>query len=132
MVGDHSNEDYDTHEQNFDVEEMIWHEQYRGPSKPYSLLNIAYMYMYMYVYIYFSGNSYNHDIALMKLRRQSDGRSRRDDDNNDAIEFSEYVQPACLPEHDTNYTRGHQCLISGWGSVTYSLFDSLGKPKHSR
>ncbi|XP_059142663.1 serine protease 30-like [Physella acuta] len=47
------------------------------------------------------------DIALLKILPK-DGRG---------IKFTDYVQPACLPNAETPYTPGEECIISGWGDM---------------
>ncbi|KAL3875620.1 hypothetical protein ACJMK2_033552, partial [Sinanodonta woodiana] len=53
----------------------------------------------------FNDYSNDYDIALIKIQPQ-DGRG---------IVFNDYVQPACLPESNTEYEAGMKCHISGWG-----------------
>ena len=54
-----------------------------------------------------NGTSFANDIALLQLRvRRGDG-----------IEFGRFVQPACLPEADTNYEPNTECEVSGWGQT---------------
>ncbi|XP_059142665.1 chymotrypsinogen A-like [Physella acuta] len=53
----------------------------------------------------FSDTTLVNDIALLKILPK-DGRG---------IKFTDYVQPACLPNAETPYTPGEKCIISGWG-----------------
>ena len=64
-----------------------------------------------------AANSYDHDIALIKLVPRGDQHA-----NDGFIVYSDYVQPACLPAASTNYSHAGQCLVSGWGSTGYSHF----------
>merc|ERR1712212_798714 len=55
--------------------------------------------------LYDSDNAeYGYDIALLELE--------------EPIEFSNFVQPACLPRPGQEPTASH-CLISGWGHLEY-------------
>ena len=58
-------------------------------------------------YVLFTGNTYDYDIALVKLKPE----------NNHGIIFNDHVQPACLPQSDTKYEAGKKCYISGWGTT---------------
>ncbi|KAJ6627325.1 Neurotrypsin [Pseudolycoriella hygida] len=51
------------------------------------------------------GHSMNNDIALIKLKS--------------AVKFTDFIQPICLPTHETEYTEGKNCSISGFGSIQY-------------
>ena len=53
---------------------------------------------------------HNNDIALLKVKPVWGS----------TIKFSDHVQPACLPDADTEYAPGQRCHISGWGSVVRS------------
>ncbi|KAK3588525.1 hypothetical protein CHS0354_014235 [Potamilus streckersoni] len=55
----------------------------------------------------YDDDTVDYDIALIKIRPQ-DGRG---------IVFNDYVQPACLPESNTEYEAGMKCHISGWGKM---------------
>ena len=77
-----------------------------------------------------TANSYDHDIALIKLVSRGDQHA-----NDGFIVYSDYVQPACLPAASTNYSHAGQCLVSGWGSTGYSHFqgahcESPSTPPH--
>ena len=56
---------------------------------------------------FFPGNTYNYDIALIKIKPKEGG----------GIKFSDHVQPACLPEETTEYIVDTKCHISGWGKT---------------
>lgn len=47
----------------------------------------------------------NNDIALIQLKTP--------------IQFTNYIQPICLPDKETRYEPGKNCTISGWGSIQY-------------
>lgn len=47
----------------------------------------------------------NNDIALIQLKQP--------------IQFTNYIQPICLPEKGTVYESGRNCSISGWGTIQY-------------
>lgn len=51
------------------------------------------------------GQHMNNDIALILLKQP--------------IQFSNYIQPICLPNKETAYIPGKNCTISGWGSIQY-------------
>ena len=51
---------------------------------------------------------HSNDIALLKVKRQTDGSS---------MTFSDFVLPACLPQDHTSHKADTQCTISGWGQV---------------
>ena len=57
-----------------------------------------------------TGLTHNNDIALLKVKPLGGS----------SIKFSDYVQPACLPDAETVYSSGQRCHISGWGSVGWS------------
>ncbi|XP_037075501.1 hepatocyte growth factor activator-like [Pollicipes pollicipes] len=54
-----------------------------------------------------TGPGLRHDMALLRLR----GRI------GPGIEFSRYVQPACLPTVDSKYETFLPCEVSGWGRI---------------
>ena len=54
-----------------------------------------------------TGATYDYDLALLKVKNI----------NGAGITFTDHVQPACLPESDTEYTIGQSCHISGWGKT---------------
>ncbi|KAI0212158.1 hypothetical protein LSAT2_002933 [Lamellibrachia satsuma] len=58
----------------------------------------------------YSRLTHNNDIALLKVKPLGGS----------SIKFSDYVQPACLPDAETVYSPGQRCHISGWGSVGWS------------
>lgn len=51
------------------------------------------------------GQHMNNDIAVILLKQP--------------IQFTNYIQPICLPKNDANYAPGLNCTISGWGSIQY-------------
>lgn len=51
------------------------------------------------------GQHMNNDIAVILLKSP--------------IQFTNYIQPVCLPSRDTYYEPGRNCTISGWGSIQY-------------
>lgn len=51
------------------------------------------------------GQLMNNDIAIILLKRP--------------IQFTNYIQPICLPDKYTHYEAGKNCTISGWGSIQY-------------
>lgn len=51
------------------------------------------------------GQHMNNDIAVILLKQP--------------IQFSNYIQPICLPTSDAIYAAGRNCTISGWGSIQY-------------
>lgn len=51
------------------------------------------------------GQLMNNDIALILLKSP--------------IQFTNYIQPICLPDIETAYEPGKNCTISGWGSIQY-------------
>lgn len=51
------------------------------------------------------GQHMNNDIAVILLKTP--------------IQFTNFIQPVCLPPKDTVYTPGKNCTISGWGSIQY-------------
>ncbi|XP_069125491.1 LOW QUALITY PROTEIN: uncharacterized protein [Argopecten irradians] len=51
--------------------------------------------------------TYNNDIALLKIKTK----------NGRGIVFNDFIQPACLPTSNTEYTTGKRCHISGWGKT---------------
>ncbi|XP_033752445.1 deleted in malignant brain tumors 1 protein-like isoform X2 [Pecten maximus] len=51
--------------------------------------------------------TYNNDIALLKVKAK----------NGHGIVFNDFIQPACLPTSNTEYTAGKRCHISGWGKT---------------
>ncbi|XP_052823983.1 neurotrypsin [Octopus bimaculoides] len=55
-----------------------------------------------------SDNSYDYDIALIKIEPNNRGNG---------IVFNDYVQPACLPDKNATYFEGERCHISGWGNT---------------
>ena len=57
--------------------------------------------------IYFSEDTFDYDIALIKIKPK-DGSG---------IKYSDHVQPACLPNPATLYETGKKCHVSGWGKT---------------
>lgn len=51
------------------------------------------------------GQLMNNDIAVIQLKQP--------------IQFTNYIQPICLPNKETRYEPGKNCTISGWGSIQY-------------
>lgn len=51
--------------------------------------------------------TFDFDIALLKIKPLSSG----------GINFTEHVQPACLPDETAQYEEGDRCHISGWGKT---------------
>lgn len=51
------------------------------------------------------GQLMNNDIAVVLLKNP--------------IQFTNFIQPICLPEKETAYEAGKNCTISGWGSIQY-------------
>lgn len=51
------------------------------------------------------GQLMNNDIAVILLKTP--------------IQFTNYIQPICLPDRETRYETGKNCTISGWGSIQY-------------
>lgn len=51
------------------------------------------------------GQLMNNDIAVILLKSP--------------IQFTNYIQPICLPTKETPYTPNKNCTISGWGSIQY-------------
>ncbi|XP_077990430.1 transmembrane protease serine 9-like isoform X2 [Glandiceps talaboti] len=45
----------------------------------------------------------DYDIAMIKI--------------SEAVDFSDYIQPICLPENNTNFMDGTECFVSGWGAT---------------
>ncbi|XP_066468940.1 elastase-1-like [Tiliqua scincoides] len=56
-------------------------------------------------------NSFENDIALLKLIR--------------TIEYSDYIQPICLPKASVLVTRMNSCYVTGWG-----LTKDKGRSRH--
>lgn len=52
-----------------------------------------------------NGQLMNNDIALILLKNP--------------IQFTNYIQPICLPDEETRYVAGKNCTISGWGTIQY-------------
>lgn len=95
-VGDTNNDVEEGTEQDFDIDKLIVHEDYRLYPSP------------------------RNDIALIKLRRNSNGQ---------CATFGELVQPACLPgENFPMKSEGDLCQVSGWGVTNTSLGHSSAKP----
>lgn len=51
------------------------------------------------------GQHMNNDIAVILLKAP--------------VQFTNYIQPVCLPPKDAFYEPGLNCTISGWGSIQY-------------
>lgn len=51
------------------------------------------------------GQLMNNDIAVIQLKQP--------------IQFTNYIQPICLPTKETKFEAGKNCTISGWGSIQY-------------
>nr|XP_022319040.1 uncharacterized protein LOC111121867 isoform X2 [Crassostrea virginica] len=66
----------------------------------------------IYMHEEYDDVTYDNDIALIKISPK-DGRG---------IMAGVYIQPACLPNENTDYTEDLDCYISGWGKT------SLGSP----
>ncbi|XP_037087690.1 serine protease 30-like [Pollicipes pollicipes] len=60
-------------------------------------------------------SGYANDLAVVKLRLRQ-GRP---------VEFSDHVQPLCLPAADAPLQTGQQCEISGWGKTDVLLPDEV-------
>ena len=56
---------------------------------------------------YFSEDTFDYDIALIKIKPKDGG----------GIKYSDHVQPACLPNPATLYETGKKCHVSGWGKT---------------
>jgi len=84
VVGQSSLDVTDGNEMHFDVENFWLYEDYQrnGP--------------------------YSHDLALIKLRRSTDGLG---------VRFSRSVSPICLPSARTLLQPGLKCVVSGWGRI---------------
>lgn len=94
-LGDTNNEVEEGTEQDFDIDELIIHQDYKLYPSP------------------------RNDIALIKLRRNSDGQ---------CATFDDLVQPACLPGADfPMQEEGDMCQVSGWGVTNTSLGHSSAK-----
>ncbi|XP_059177534.1 serine protease 30-like [Physella acuta] len=65
----------------------------------------------------YDASTNENDIALIKIK-PNDGHG---------IQYSDRVQPACLPDADTDYTVGLACIISGWGN-TNGTEDGVDNP----
>lgn len=63
------------------------------------------------------GQLMNNDIALILLKTP--------------IQFTNYIQPICLPDHQTIYEAGKNCTISGWGSIQYGKSSKLTKKENT-
>jgi hypothetical protein len=46
-------------------------------------------------------NNFDHDIALIKI--------------NEAVEFNDYIRPACLPQDDNTFESNNECFLTGFG-----------------
>lgn len=57
------------------------------------------------------GQQMNNDIALILLKNP--------------IQFTNYIQPICLPNENTKYEPGKNCTISGWGTIQYGKSSEL-------
>lgn len=66
-------------------------------------------------HFFHAGSTYDYDLALLKVK----------DVNGEGIKFTDHVQPACLPEEDTEYTPDQHCHISGWGKTEHGLYFML-------
>lgn len=53
------------------------------------------------------GQHMNNDVAVILLKSP--------------IQFTNYIQPVCLPAKEANYDPGRNCSISGWGSIQYGV-----------
>ncbi|GAB6025515.1 hypothetical protein CHUAL_011248 [Chamberlinius hualienensis] len=56
-------------------------------------------------------SNYNNDIVLVKISPGKSGVGFR---------YNWKVQPVCLPSHETYYTPGVHCMVSGWGKVQHN------------
>lgn len=61
------------------------------------------------------GHQMNNDIAVIQLKHP--------------IQFTNFIQPICLPDKDTKYEAGKNCTISGWGSIQYGKSSEFFSPK---
>ena len=66
--------------------------------------------------------NYDNDIALIKISPK-DGRG---------IMAGVYIQPACLPNENTDYTEDLDCYISGWGKTSLGAFYTLVRHRTRR
>ncbi|XP_060687423.1 transmembrane protease serine 6-like isoform X1 [Hemiscyllium ocellatum] len=48
-------------------------------------------------------SSFNYDVALLELEHP--------------VEYTDFVQPVCLPTATTSFTSGRRCIIIGWGTT---------------
>lgn len=60
------------------------------------------------------GQLMNNDIAVVLLKHP--------------IQFTNYIQPICLPDKETSYEAGKNCTISGWGSIQYGKSSKFNWP----
>ena len=60
---------------------------------------------------------YSHDLALIKLRRSTDGLG---------VRFSRSVSPICLPSARTLLQPGLKCVVSGWGRIYRKIWSFTG------
>lgn len=51
------------------------------------------------------GHHMNNDIAIVVIKHP--------------IQYTNYIQPVCLPKKHMEYVSGQNCTISGWGSIQY-------------
>lgn len=101
LIGDWDNQSPDGTEQIFEIEQLINYPGYKGDFKV-NKSNFCRL-----IPCVFFVDILKDDVALVRVKLK----------NGQGIQFTDYVQAACLPAKDVPYTDGMKCVVSGWGSV---------------